>query len=155
MKASAVEPSRKRCESVTLEEEAGEHISYFSMDGDHEYCNDVCGLMEDLQLQHAPDQWRFFIDSSKLSLKVVLLHNVNNLPLMSLSHAGHIELTYATIQGLLEKISYEDHQWNICADLKVVALLTGLQGGYTKLCCFLCEWDSRVRNRHYHYHVKQ
>ena len=94
-----MEPSRKRCESVTLKEEAGEHISYFSMDGDHEYCNDVCGMMEDLQLQHAPDQWRFFIDSSKLSLKAVLLHNVNNLPLISLSHAGHIKLPYATIQG--------------------------------------------------------
>ena len=26
---------------------------YFSMDGDMVYCNDVCGLMEELQLQHA------------------------------------------------------------------------------------------------------
>jgi len=49
--------------------------------------------------------------------------------------------TCANIQGLLKK-NYEDHQWNICAELKVVALLIGLQGGCTKLCCFLCEWDS-------------
>ena len=35
------------------------------------------------------------------------------------------------------------------ADLKVVALLTGLQTDFTKCCCFLCEWDSRVRNKHY------
>ena len=25
----------------------------------------------------------------------------------------------------------------------------GLQAGYTKYCCFLCEWDSRARNEHY------
>jgi len=30
----------------------------------------------------------------------------------------------------------EEHRWNIQADLKVIAMLTGLQGGYTKFCCF-------------------
>jgi len=34
-------------------------------------------------------------------------------------------------------------------DLKVVAILTGLQLGYTKYCCFLCEWDIRDRKSHY------
>ena len=43
--------------------------------------------------------------------------------------------------------------WNVCADLKVVALLTGLQGGCTKFCCFLCGWHRRARDRHCH--VKQ
>jgi hypothetical protein len=33
---------------------------------------------------------------------------------------------------LLKKKRYEHHQWNICADLQVVAMLIGLQGGYTK-----------------------
>ena len=38
----------------------------------------------------------------------------------------------------------------MCADLKVVALLRGLQLGYTKCCCcFLCLWDSRARNKDY------
>jgi hypothetical protein len=30
-----------------------------------------------------------------------------------------------------------------------IALLLGLQLGYTKYCCFLCEWDSRDRKIHY------
>ncbi|KDR15746.1 hypothetical protein L798_10289, partial [Zootermopsis nevadensis] len=30
-----------------------------------------------------------------------------------------------------------------------VAIILGLQMGYTKYCCFLCEWDSRARNIHY------
>ncbi|UYV75153.1 hypothetical protein LAZ67_12002678 [Cordylochernes scorpioides] len=50
---------------------------------------------------------------------------------------------------LLKKIEYERYSWKICSDLKVVALLRGLQLGYTKFCCFLCEWDSRDRERHY------
>jgi hypothetical protein len=44
---------------------------------------------------------------------------------------------------LLEKIHYEKYKWNICGDLKVIALLLGVQLGYTKYCCSLCEWDSR------------
>lgn len=28
-------------------------------------------------------------------------------------------------------------------------MLTGLQPGYTKFCCFLCLWDSRARTEHY------
>ncbi|UYV75034.1 hypothetical protein LAZ67_12002195 [Cordylochernes scorpioides] len=50
---------------------------------------------------------------------------------------------------LSKKIEYERYGWKICSDLKVIALLRGLQLGYTKFCCFLCEWDSRVRERHY------
>jgi len=30
----------------------------------------------------------------------------------------------------------EAHRWNICADLKGTAMLTGLQGGYSIYCCF-------------------
>lgn len=38
---------------------------------------------------------------------------------------------------------YYDHEWKVCCDLKVVAILQGMQSGYTKYNCFLCEWDSR------------
>lgn len=30
-----------------------------------------------------------------------------------------------------------------------MASILGLQTGYTKYCCFLCEWDSRARSEHY------
>jgi hypothetical protein len=115
--------------------------SYFLMDDNLLYCNDVCALMEELQLQPGPDQRRLFTDSSKLSLKAVLLLNGNKLPSILLAHAAHIKEIYVSIQYLLKKICYKE-QWNICADTEVVALLTGLQEAYTKFCCFLCEWDS-------------
>jgi hypothetical protein len=39
------------------------------------FCYDVDGLMNALRIKHDPQEWRLFIDSSKLSLKAVLLRN--------------------------------------------------------------------------------
>ena len=45
------------------------------MEGDLVYCNDIDGLMAALMIAHNPDEWRVFIDTSKTSLKAILLHN--------------------------------------------------------------------------------
>ena len=50
---------------------------------------------------------------------------------------------------LLSVLNYQEHKWLICEDLKVVPLLLGLQGGYTKYPCFLCLWGSRAHDQHY------
>jgi hypothetical protein len=50
---------------------------------------------------------------------------------------------------LLGKIKYDKFNWKLCGDLKVVALLLGMQLGYTKYCCFLREWDSLDKETHY------
>jgi hypothetical protein len=60
-------------------------------------------LTEELQLQYAPEQWRLFIDSSKVSLKAVLEHNRNKHPSIPLAHAVHMKESYTNIQGLLKK----------------------------------------------------
>ena len=39
------------------------------------FCNYVCSVMKVLGHEFHPDQWRLFIDSSKVSLKLVLIHN--------------------------------------------------------------------------------
>ena len=57
--------------------------------------------------------------------------------------------TYENLKRLLNCLHYRDHNWQICGDLKIIALLVGLQTGHTKYCCFLCEWDSRARDLHY------
>ena len=57
--------------------------------------------------------------------------------------------TYETLKILLEKIQYCKYCWTISCDLKVIAWLMGLQLGYSKFCCFLCEWDSRDKKNHY------
>lgn len=131
---------RKRQSTIT---------DFFAMEGDLVFCHDIPGLMTELNLPYTPDKWRLFIDSSKTSLKAVLLFNGNEHPSVPIGHSMNMKETYENLKMLLRCIKYEDHKWNICADLKVVALLTGLQSGYTKYCCFLCQWDSRARDKHY------
>ena len=50
---------------------------------------------------------------------------------------------------LLESIKYNEYQWILCGDLKVIGLLMGMQAGFTKYCCFLCLWDSRTVSPYY------
>lgn len=113
------------------------------------FCADIDGLMNELGYEHVPEEWRLFIDSSKASLKAVLLHNGNKKPSVPVAHAVGLKETYESMEKLLKLTRYADHKWNLCGDLKVVALLLGLQLGYTKYMCFLCLWNSRDDANHY------
>lgn len=42
-----------------------------------------------------------------------------------------MEEIYETIKQMLQYINYDKHQWQLCGDLKVAALVKDLQGGYT------------------------
>ena len=83
--------------------------------------------MEELQHEHTSGKW---------DLKAVLLYNGNNFPFIPLAHAVHRKKHTRTSRFCCKKICYEEHWWNICADLKVIAMPTVLQVGYTKFCCF-------------------
>ena len=113
------------------------------------FCSDVCSVMDVLGHEFIPDQWRMFIDSSKVSLRLVLLHNGKKFPSVPLAHAANMKESYESMKLLLEEIKYDEFKWKLCCDLKVVVLLLGMQLGYTKYCCFLCEWDSRDKKNHY------
>ncbi|KAL6464577.1 hypothetical protein MHYP_G00268940 [Metynnis hypsauchen] len=117
------------------------------IDPDFEPCSS--GLFSALGCDHNPEEWRLFIDSSMLSLKAVLLHNGNVYLSVPVGYAAHMKETYENMELLRNHIQYSRYNWNICGDLKVVALLLGLQLGYTKYCCFICEWDSRAKESHY------
>ena len=54
-----------------------EFKKFFSQEDVVVFFNDVCSATEVLGHEYNPDQWCLFIDSSKASLKVVLLHNAN------------------------------------------------------------------------------
>lgn len=126
-----------------------EFEDFFCLEDGVIFCNDVQSVMESLGHEYKSEEWRLFIDSSKMSLKAVLLHIGNELPSVPLAHATNMKETYESMKLLLDKIKYDEHKWKLCGDLKVIALLLGLQLGYTKYCCFLCEWDSRDRKNHY------
>ena len=66
-----------------------EFKDFFSQEDGVVFCNDVCSVMEVLGHEYNPDQWRLFIDSSKVSLKVALLHNGNKFSSVPLAHAAN------------------------------------------------------------------
>jgi len=112
-------------------------------------CTDIDGLKQTFNINHNPLNWRLFIDSSKLSLKALLLHNGNTLPSIPVGHSVHNNESYENLKILMKAIYYNKLKRQICGDLKVIALLLELQHGFTKYCCFICEWDSRARSLHY------
>jgi len=101
-------------------------VQFFKMERGLVVCTDIDGLMQTLNINHNPLDWRLFIDSSKLSLKVVLLHNGNTLPSIPVGHSVHNKGSYENMNVLLEAINYDKFKWQICDDLKVIALLVGL-----------------------------
>jgi hypothetical protein len=81
---------------------------FFSQEDGAVFCNDVCSVMEVLGHEYNPDRWRLFIDSSKVSLKVVLLHKGNRFPSVPLAHAANMMESYESMKLLLVKIKYDE-----------------------------------------------
>lgn len=111
---------------------------FFSKEDTLVYCNDIKGLVNlykpDL---YKPEDWRLFIDSSKESLKAVLLHNGNDFAAIPIAHTTVMKESYESFKFILEKIDYKFHKWLICDDFKMIQMVLGLQQGFTKYPCFL------------------
>ena len=82
-------------------------------------------------------------------MKCVLLHNGNTLGSIPIAHSVHAKEGFGEIKTVLSLLDYQKHGWVICVNLKIVNFLLGQQGGYTEYPCFLCYWDSRVRDKHW------
>ena len=123
--------------------------SAFKVEGPLCYCHDIEELFQTLGIVHIVNEWRLFIDSSKRSLKAVLLHIANKKPSIPIAHSAQLKESYDSIEILLNAIHYSDYQWSLCGDLKVIGILMGLQGGFTKHRCLMCLWDSRATAQHY------
>ena len=83
--------------------------------------------MQGFEYSHRPEEWRLFIDSSKLSLKTVLLHNENILPSIPVGYAAHMKETYENMKNLLQSINYEQH-------LQTVHKLQTVRNNYAVFC---------------------
>ena len=110
------------------------------------YCKDISGLISWFGVHYNASDWRLFIDSSQSSLKGVFLLNGNTFASIPVAHWIHLRETYDSLKHLLHSVNYKAHGWLVCEDFKVTALLRGLQVGYTKMHCFLCEWGSRAQS---------
>jgi len=67
--------------------------------------NDVHHLVTALNINHNPGDWRKFIDSLKLNLKSVLLHNGKVLPSSTVQYAVNKNKLYNNIKLLLNCIN--------------------------------------------------
>ena len=65
-------------------------------------CKDVDGLFKALNMSHCPDEWRLFIDSPKVSLQAVLLHNGIVLPSIPVAHAFGMKESDDSMKQLLQ-----------------------------------------------------
>ena len=84
--------------------------------------------MTPLGVAHIVKEWRAFIDSSKRSLKAVLLHIGNKIPSIPIAHFAQLKESYDSIEILLNTIYYSGYQCSLCGDFKVIGILMGLQG---------------------------
>jgi hypothetical protein len=75
-------------------------------------CSDIDGLMKTLNINHNPLDWRLFTDSSKLSLKAVLLHNGNTLPSIPVGHSMHNKESHKNVNILMDAINYDKSNGN-------------------------------------------
>jgi hypothetical protein len=71
-----------------------EFKEFFSQEDGILVCNDVCSVMEVIDHEYNPYRWCLFIDSSKVSLKVVLLHNGNRFHSIPLAQTANMKETY-------------------------------------------------------------
>lgn len=126
-------------------------LPYFSVNepNNFAFCNDIKGLMSAMNIEYNPEEWRIFIDSSKKSLKAVLLYYDNTIKPVPIAYGIDTKESYDSIKFILDAVKYKEHEWRVCCDLKVVSFLSGMQGGYVKYGCFLCKWDSRWKGNQY------
>ena len=73
--------------------------------------------------EYNPDEWRLFIDSSKQSLKCVLLHDGNKFACVSIGHSMIVKEHYLNIKMVLQKLRNSEHNWAKCVDFKMVNFL--------------------------------
>jgi hypothetical protein len=87
-------------------------VEFFKMERGLVACTDIDGLMQTLNINHNPLDWRFFIDPSNLSLKAVLLHNDKPYFLFLLVIQGIIRReSYENKKILMEAINYDKFKW--------------------------------------------
>ena len=85
-----------------------EYLSFFTTEALLVYCIDVKRLIGKIGTTYNPCDWHLFVDSSKLSLKVVLLHNGNLFASVPLVHSTQTKKSYENMALLLTKYLHDE-----------------------------------------------
>ena len=94
------------------------------------FCSDIDGLFLSQSVEHRPDDWRLFMDSSSTSFKCFLLHNEEDvskrLPSVLVFIGKGVPEKYAVVEQVLSILNYTRYQWKVQADLKMINIISGL-----------------------------
>ena len=121
---------------VPITEQRKRHQSFstfFTMQNAICFCNNVSGLFYSIGIPCIPSKWRLFIDNSSKSLKAVLIHKGNKYPSLSLAHSVHLKETYENVKTVLNVLKYEQYNWEVNGDFKMIVFLDGNAGGFQKI----------------------
>lgn len=81
-----------------------EFRKFFKKENDLVYCADIEGLMQLYHISYCKDEWRHFIDSSKTSLKVVLLSNGITYASLPIGYSVHLNEKYENLDLFRKKL---------------------------------------------------
>jgi hypothetical protein len=109
-----------------------EIIPYFSQEYPSVYCNNIPKLVHRLGLsEYDPSAWRLFVDTSKRSLKGVLVHNGNVFGSIPVAHSVLLKESYGNLETLLSWTKYQEHNWQVCGYFRSLSMLPGQRSVYT------------------------
>jgi len=77
-------------------------VKFFRMEDDFVFCDDINCLLNAMGSEYEPAEWSLFIDSSKRSLKCVLLHNENKFASIPIGHSLQMKESYDSMKQVLE-----------------------------------------------------
>jgi len=85
-----------------------EFQKFFKAEGGLVYCCDINGLVLSMGIDYNAAEWRMFVDSSKRSLKAVLIYNGNTVASLPIAHSVTLKETYETLKALLTSVKYDE-----------------------------------------------
>ena len=86
-------------------------VQFFRIEDEFVFCDDINGLLNAMGCEYEPVEWRLFTDSSKRSLKCVLLHNENVFASIPKGHSVQMKKSYDSMKQVFEKLKYSEHNW--------------------------------------------
>jgi hypothetical protein len=125
-------------------------ILHFSQEVRPVYCNNLPELVRRPGLsEYDPREWRLSISASSRSIKGVLLHNWNVFGSAPGALSVLFKESYGNLGTLLLWTKYQEHNWQVCGDFKILSMSLGQRSGYARHPNFMCEWDDTARSRHW------
>ena len=111
--------------NVTFYWKKEEFLKYFTFEDGLVFWIDMHRLLNVGLLEYKPEEWRLFIDTSKRSLKCVLLHHGHKFGSIPIKHSVTLKEMYENTNFVLDKLKHYELRWLIYMDFEMVNYLLG------------------------------